>query len=330
MQTVLIIDDQELPRIILGEFIRSIGPDVEAKDFEIPSAALEWAGKHPVAMALVDYRMPVMDGIEFTRRLHKQPANQGVPVIIITAVDDHDKEIRYAALSAGVFDFLPKPLDNREWRFRCRNMLNLNKCRHQASVSRDLTQLLSQLTESVNGRNPRRLAHISRHIAEQMELPSDACDLIGQAAPLNDLGHFLVARHLQSRRSMLRHEERLTIQGHTVAGFHLLQQGGSPLFHQGAKIALSHHEQFDGKGYPHGFGGEDIPLEARIVSVADFVDALLSDRPYRKARSVDKVLGYLKAYRGKRFDPDCVDAFFERLDKMLLSETWLLPSPVSG
>lgn len=329
MQTVLIIDDQQLPRIILNEFIRSIGPDVEAKDFDIPSAALEWARQHPVAMALVDYRMPGMDGIEFTRRLHELPANKSVPVIIITAVDDHDKEIRYAALSAGVFDFLPKPLDNREWRFRCRNMLELDKNRHQASLSGDLTQMLLQLTESVNGRNPRRLAHISRHIAEQMGLSSDACDLIGQAAPLNDMGHFLVASHLSSRRSTLKHEERVSIQGHTVAGFHLLQQGESPLFHQGAKIALSHHEQFDGKGYPHGFSGEDIPLEARIVSVADFVDALLSDRPYRKAKSLDNVLGYLKSYRGKRFDPDCIDAFFERLDKMLLSETWPLPAPVS-
>jgi len=330
MQTVLIIDDQELPRIILKEFVRSIGPDVEAMDFEVPAAALEWARQHPLAMALVDYRMPGLDGIEFTRRLHQLPANESVPVIIITAVDDHDKEIRYAALDAGVFDFLQKPLDNREWRFRCRNLLNIDKGRHQASVSGDLNRMLFQLTESVNGRNPRRLAQISRHIAEQMDLSSEVCELIERAAPMNDLGHILVAGDLSSRRSPLRQEERLTAQGHTLAGFQLLQQGGSPLFHQGAKIALSHHEQFDGKGYPHGFGGEDIPLEARIVSVADFVDAMLSDRPYRKARSVDKALRYLKSYRGKRFDPDCVDAFFERLDKMLLSETWPLANPVSG
>ncbi|MBL3598391.1 MAG: response regulator [gamma proteobacterium endosymbiont of Lamellibrachia anaximandri] len=321
MQTVLIIDDQELSRMILNEFIRSIGPYVEGKTFETLSAALEWAEKNPVAMVLVDYRMPSMNGIEFTRRLHDLPDCRVVPVVMITALDDHDKEIRYEALSAGVVDFLLKPLDQKEWQFRCRNILNLSRSQRQDALYKDLTQVLFHITKSVNGRNPKRLANISRHIAEQMGLLTDECDLIERAAPLNDLGNFLVAGHLLWRPSIFCQEEREKVQGHTLAGFSLLQQGDSPLFQQGAKIALSHHEHFDGKGYPHGFGGQDIPLEARIVSVADFVDALLSDRPYRKAWSVDKMLGYLKSYRGKRFDPDCVDAFFERLDRILLSET---------
>ncbi|HXK58174.1 MAG TPA: HD domain-containing phosphohydrolase, partial [Gammaproteobacteria bacterium] len=138
-----------------------------------------------------------------------------------------------------------------------------------------------------------------------------------------------VAGNLMWRPSTLRQDERVTVQGHTLAGYRLLQQGGSPLFRQGAKIALSHHEHFDGKGYPHGFGGKDIPLEARIVSVADCADALLSERPYRKAWSADKVLCYLKSYRGKRFDPDCIDAFFEGLDISLLAEASLASNPVS-
>ena len=329
MQTVLIIDDQELPRMILTEFIRSIGPDVEGKTFETPSAALEWASDNPVAMALVDYRMPGMDGIEFTRRLHNLLDREEVPVVMITALDDNDKAIRYAALQAGVIDFLPKPLDYKEWQFRCRNILTLSRNRQQDTIRKDLTQVLFGITESVNGRNLRRLANISRHIAERLKLSPRECDLIEQAAPLNDLGNFLVAGNLMCRPSTLRQDERVTVQGHTLAGYHLLQQGGSPLFRRGAKIALSHHEHFDGRGYPHGFGGKDIPLEARIVSVADFADALLSDRPYRKAWSVDKVLGYLKSYRGKRFDPDCIDAFFEGLDTNLLAESSLACNPVS-
>ncbi|MCB1760542.1 MAG: response regulator [Gammaproteobacteria bacterium] len=328
MQTVLIIDDQELPRMILTEFVRSIGSDVEGKTFETPYAALEWANENPIAMALVDYRMPGIDGIEFTRRLHKLPDRGDVPVVMITALDDVDKAIRYEALKAGVIDFLPKPLDYKEWQFRCRNILNLARCRIQYTVRNDLTQALFRITESVNGRNARRLANLSRHIAKRMDLSSDECDLIEQAAPLNDLGNFIVAGHLMWRSSSLRQEERVTVQGHTLAGFRLLQQGGSPLFRRGAKIALSHHEHFDGKGYPHGFGGKDIPLEARIVSVADFVDALLSDRPYRKAWSIDKVLSYLKSYRGKRFDPDCIDAFFDELDNTLLVEAGMAHDPI--
>jgi two-component system response regulator RpfG len=281
-------------------------------------------------MALVDYRMPGMNGIEFTRRLHKLPNQGDVPVVMITALSDADKAIRYEALKVGVIDFLLKPLDYKEWQYRCRNILALSRYQHQATVRSDLTQVLFGISESVNGRNLKRLAHISRHIAERLGLSPDECDLIEQAAPLNDLGHFLVAGHLMWRPSTLRQDERVTVQGHTLAGFRLLQQGGSPLFRQGAKIALSHHEHFDGKGYPHGFGGQDIPQEARIVSVADFVDALLTNRPYRKAWSVDKVLGYLKSYRGKRFDPDCIDAFFEGMDNSLLVEESLANNPASG
>lgn len=320
MQTVLIIDDQELPRMMLVEFIRSIGLDVESRSFETPSSALEWARTNAVAMALVDYRMPGIDGIEFTRRLHKLPDRGDVPVVMVTALDDNDKAIRYEALKAGVIEFLQKPLDYKEWQYRCRNILNLSRYQHQDVAHKDVTLALLRITESANGRSARRLARISRHVAERMGLSSGECDLIEQAAPLNDLGNFLVATHLVQRPSSLRQDERIRVQGHTLAGFRLMQQGGSPLFRHGAKIALSHHEHFDGKGYPHGFGGKDIPLEARIVSVADFVDALLSDRPYRKAWSVDRVLGYLTTHRGKRFDPDCVDAFFEQLDNVLLEK----------
>ncbi len=325
METVLIVDDQELPRMILNEFIPSIGMDVEGITFETPSSALEWASKNPVAMAMVDYRMPGMNGIEFTRRFRDLPGHGAVPVVMITALDDRDKEIRYEALNAGIVDFLSKPVDYKEWRFRCRNILNLSRCQHQDALYKDLIQVLFRLTESLNGRNPRRLASISRHIAEQLGLSPGECDLIQQAAPLNDLGHCLLADQQLSRPSALRSEERVKMRDHTLAGFHLLQQGDSPLFHQGAKIALAHHEQFDGKGYPHGFGGHDIPLEARIVSVADFVDALLSDRPYRKAYSVKKALDCLRSYRGKRFDPDCVDAFFDQLDKTMLLAAAPLP-----
>ena len=320
METVLIIDDQQIPRMILEQFVASVDPNLRGKTFDNPAAALAWVEENLIVMALVDYRLPGMDGIEFTRRLHALPGNRNVPVVMITALDDQDNLIRYQALSAGVMDFLIKPLDHQEWKLRCHNLLKLARSGHKGELAGDLTQLLFKVTESITGRNPKRLASISRHIAEQMGLPGAECDLIEQAAPLNDLGHFMVASHLMWRSSTLRREERMEVQNHTLAGFRLLQQCESPLYHRAAKIALSHHEQFDGKGYPHGFGGKDILLEARIVAVADFVDALLSDRPYRKAWTVPKVLDSLKSVRGKRFDPDCVDAFFERLNTLPLTQ----------
>ncbi len=330
MKTVLIIDDQELTRMILTEFVSTLGPDLVGKAFETPLEALAWVEENPVVMAIVDYRMPGMDGIEFIRQFRSLPASVDVPVIMVTALDDHDKEIRFEALKHGVVDFLTKPLDYIEWRIRCRNILKLHQRLLENKACNELSTVLFRITQSFNGRNPWRLAGISRHIAEQIELSSKECDLIERAAPMNDLGHFFIPYNLLSSTSKLHHTERITVQAHTLAGYHLLQMSDSELFNKAARIALSHHEQYNGKGYPHGFGGTDIPLEARIVSIADFVDAMLSDRPYRRAWSVDRVLDNVRSFRGKRFDPDCVDAFFQRSENVLLADIDPYPNPLGG
>ncbi len=319
MQTVLIIDDQGLTRMILSEFVRSIGPEFEGKAFETPLAALDWASHNTAVMALVDYQMPGMDGVEFTRRLHRLPMCEDVPVVMITALTDSNKAIRYDALDAGVVEFLSKPIDYIEWRARCRNLLQLRRYHHQDQFYSEMADLMLNITQSVSGRNPRRLGHISRHIAAQYGLSAWDCELIQQAAPLNDLGLFGIPDNLLSKPSTLLQAEHRVVQGHTITGYRLLQKGRSEVLSMASKISLSHHEHFDGTGYPHGFGGRDVPLEARIVSVADCVDALLSDRPYRRAWPIEQVFDYLKDKRGRTFDPDCVDAFFHRLDPRLLS-----------
>ena len=319
MPTVLIIDDQELTRMILVEFVRSIGPEIEGKAFDNPWAALDWASHNSAAMALVDYYMPGMDGIEFTRRLHKLPASKEVPVVMITALTDSNKAIRYDALNTGVVDFLSKPIDYIEWRARCRNILKLRRYHHQDQVYSEMADLLLRITQSVSGRNLQRLGYISHHIAGEIGLSSKVCELIQQAAPLNDLGLYWIPDNLLSKPSTLLQDEHRVVQGHTITGYQLLQKGNSDVLYMASKISLSHHENFDGTGYPHGFGGRDVPLEARIVSVADCVDALLSDRPYRQAWPIERVFDYLRENRGTTFDPDCVDAFFQRLDQTLLS-----------
>jgi HD-GYP domain-containing protein (c-di-GMP phosphodiesterase class II) len=169
------------------------------------------------------------------------------------------------------------------------------------------------------------LAGISRRIAEQIGLSKKECDLIERAAPLNDLGHMMAPTGLLSQAVVLGRAERAAIQQHTVMGYHLLSSGDSEFLNRAAKIALSHHEHFDGGGYPHGFRGRDIAHEARIVAVADIVDALLSDRPYRKAWSFDRVLTYLQSERGKRFDPNCVDAFLQHGEEILSPNDSELP-----
>ena len=305
--------------MILKEFAATIGPGVEGKTFDTPFAALEWIERNPVALILVDYRMPGMDGIEFTRRLRQLRSGQDVPVVMITAVADTDKAIRYEALKLGILDFLPKPIDHEEWRSRCWNILRYCGDRAQSQCCSEMSGLLLRVAQSVNGRDPQRLAYISHHIARRIGMPSDVCRLIQQAAPLADLGLLWVPGGLLSKPEPLLPEEHRVIQGHTITGFQLLQQGDSEVSQLASKISLSHHEHFDGTGYPHGFSGRDLPLAARAVAVADRVDALLSDRAYRKAWPIDRTLEYVRAKRGTIFDPDCVDAFFQEWDERLLA-----------
>jgi len=319
MQTVLIIDDQGLTRMILTEFVRSLGPELKGNAFETPLAALDWARHNAAVLVLVDYHMPGMDGIEFTRRLRKLPAGKDVPVVMITALTDSNKAIRNDALQAGVVDFLSKPIDYIEWRARCRNILKTHRHHQHCHVHSEMADLLLRITQSISGRNLQRLGHISHHIAGEIGLSLKECELIRQAAPLNDLGHYWIPDNLLSKPSTLLQEEHRVVQGHTITGYQLLQKGDSEVLSMASKISLAHHEHFDGTGYPHGFGGRDVPLEARIVAVADCVDALLSVRPYRQAWPIEQVFDYLRENRGTTFDPDCVDAFFQQLDQTLLS-----------
>ncbi len=330
MENILIVDDQELTRLILAQFVGRIGSNVRSKIFEAPLAALDWVSRNTVAMVIVDYRMPGIDGIEFTRRFRMLPHCRDVPVVMISVVDDPDKAIRYQALEAGVIDFLPKPIDYTEWLARCRNILNIRRQQNLDPVHDEVTGILFRITQSFNGRNPWRLASISRRIAEQLGLSLMECDLIERASPLNDLGHMVASGVLLSRPVALLQTERVMMQQHTLLGYRLLQGGATEFLHRAANIALSHHERFDGKGYPHGFKGYDIAREARIVAVADVVDALLSDRPYRKAWPVERVLEHLLSERGRRLDPDCVDAFLQRWKKILLPVTGQVPGSSCG
>ncbi len=318
MQRVLIVDDQGVTRLILEEFLRSMDLEVQVQVSDSPFVALEWARSHPLDLAIVDYQMPGMDGIELTRQLRGLPGNEALPVAMITAVEDADRMIRRRALEAGVWDFFYKPIEPNEWRVRFRNLLELRSRQNQDS--REVTDILFRITQTCFGRNPRRVAEISRRIAVQLGLSYLECELIERAAPLNDLGQIRVPENLLSKQSQLNPAEWETVQQHTLLGYQLLRDSQSPFLEKAARIALSHHERFDGKGYPHGFSQGDIPLEARIVTVADVVDALLCNRPYRPAWKFDRVLSYMRSESGKHFDPDCVEAFFHCVNETTTGE----------
>jgi two-component system response regulator RpfG len=336
MPTVLVIDDQAISRMILEELVRSVDQDVQVEAFADPVKALEWAKNYTPDLILSDYRMPGMDGVEFTRWVRRIPSCADIPLIIITCVDD--KAVRYRALEAGATDFLIKPIDHHECRARCRNLLAM---RQQQQIIKDRARWLErQVNESTRkivlreqeallrlarageyrdedtGNHVIRMAGFARMIAEQLGRPAEECDLIEHAAPMHDIGNIGLPDAVLHNPGKLTSAGRAIMQTHTTIGSEILRDSPSCYLQMGAVVAQSHHEWFNGEGYPQGLKGQDIPLAARIVAVADVYDALVSKRPYRSAWPMHRAIDYLVEHKGRHFDPDCVDAFAAGMDQI--------------
>ena len=337
MPTVLIVDDQSISRMILEELIRSIDEQLQVESFAEPVAALEWAKQHSVDLVLTDYKMPNMDGVEFTHWLRQLPSSIDTPVVIITCVDD--KSVRYRALEAGATDFLSKPIDHYECRARCRNLLQL---RQQQMIIKDraywLEQEVSTKTHEVElreqetllrlakageyrdeetGNHVVRMAEYAYLIAREIGLEKDNCWAIRHAAQMHDIGKIGVPDQVLLKPGKLNRDEWQVMQTHTRIGYEILRDSPSYYLQMGAIIALGHHERYDGKGYPSRLSGGQIPIEARIAAVADVFDALQSERPYKTGWPMERTLDYLRNQRGRHFDPDCIDAFFTHLDQVM-------------
>ena len=334
MSTILILDDQSISRMILEELVRSIGSGVRAHSFADPLIALEWTKENECDLVLTDYMMPNMNGIEFTRWLREIPAYSDVPVVIITSAED--KTIRYQALEAGATDFLNKPIDHNECRARCRNLLQLRKqqleikgraatlAEEVKAKTRDIElrekETLLRLArageyrDEDTGNHVMRMAEYSTLIAVQLGVPPDQCEIIRHASPMHDIGKIGIPDQILRKPGKLQPAEWEVMQQHCRIGFEILKDSPSFYLKTGAVIALRHHERFDGLGYPDGLSKREIPLEARIVAVADVYDALVSERPYKKSWSTQQALDYMRGQRGKHFDPDCVDAFLARME----------------
>nr|WP_281177425.1 two-component system response regulator [Pseudoxanthomonas dokdonensis] len=336
---IVIVDDQASARTMLRHVIEDIAQELVVRDFGDPQVALDWCESNRVDLLLLDYRMPGMDGLELARRFRRLPLHRDIPIILITVVGD--EPIRQAALEAGVIDFLVKPVRPRELRARCRNLLQLRqqsenvKQRALSLEQRLLSSMheveereretLSRLARAIEYRDSgtsaylERMAHVAALIAEQLGLSEEDIRAIELAAPLHDMGKIAIPDSVLMKAGPLTPEETDVMRRHPKIGYQLLSGSQNRFIQTGAVIALRHHERYDGSGYPDGLRGEEIPLEARIVAVADVFDALISPRPYKKAWERDAALAYLYAQRGRLFDPACVDALIRgraRLDEI--------------
>lgn len=333
---ILIIDDTQLNITLLQYLVKKI-PECESVAFTDPHQALDWCRDNEPDLVVVDYMMPEMDGIVLTQKFRALANYADIPVLMVTA--NSETAVRHNALTSGVTDFLNKPLDNIEFIARANNMLALRqsqkKLRNHADwladeVSKATAKILEReretifcLSKAAEFRDPEtgahiiRMAHYSKHIARILNLPVDQQDLLLEAAPMHDVGKVGIADAILLKPGKLTEAEFTIMKQHTSIGYALLKVGGSPLLKVAAEIANTHHEKFDGTGYPQGLAGTAIPLFGRIVAVADVFDALTSERPYKKAWSVEKASELLREGAGKHFDPICVDAFFSDFDEVM-------------
>jgi two-component system response regulator RpfG len=254
-------------------------------------------------------------------------------------ITSHEQtDIRHKALELGATDFLNKPIDHTECRARFRNLLKLQQQRliiegranwleekvaeaTQAIRIREHETLLrlgkaGEYRDEETGNHVIRMAKYSRLVAEQLGLNEAECEAIELAAPMHDIGKIGIPDQILLKPGRLSVEEFAVIKQHTRIGYEILRDSPSQYLQMGAVIALGHHEKFNGSGYPQALRGEDIPLVARIVAVADVYDALSSRRCYKPAWSRNDVLTTLNEQSGQHFDPCCVQAFISRLEEV--------------
>ena len=333
---IVIVDDQTSARTMLRHILEDISPELEVFDFGDSEDALRWSENNRPDLLLLDYRMPAIDGLEFARRFRRSLSNRDVPIVLVTVVGD--EPIRQAALDAGVIDFLVKPVRPRELRARCRNLLQLRqqsesiKQRALSLEQRLLSSMheveereretLSRLARAIEYRDIgtsaylERMAHIAGLIAEGLGMSEEEVRLIELAAPLHDMGKIAIPDDVLLKPGPLDEHQLAIMRRHPKIGHELLSGSQNRFIQAGATIALRHHERYDGSGYPDGLVGADIPIEARIVAVADVFDALISPRPYKAPWSFDNALDFLIEQSGKLFDPQCVQALVQNRPRL--------------
>lgn len=334
-KNVLIIDDQSTGRTILEKVIQQISDNLHVSAFGNPVEALNWVNEHEPDLIITDYRMPEMNGVEFIRAVRQKPHCENVPIMMITVVSE--KEVRYEALDAGATAFLTRPIDQIECRTSCRNLLKMHEqhliIQDRADwLARQVEMATEQITEREKetilrlarageyrdegtGNHIIRMAKYSRFIAEALGTFSrQDCDDLEYAAPMHDIGKIGIPDGILLKPGKLNDYEWDIMQTHTTIGHAILSDSQSRYMKIGAIIALNHHERFDGKGYPNGLKGEEIPLIARIVAVADVFDALVSSRPYKQAWETKEAIAYIQHNAGSHFDPQCVDAFMQKIE----------------
>ena len=305
------------------------------KSFSEPLEGLMYVLQNHVDMIIIDYMMPNLNGLDFIKEFRNN--NKKVPIIMITAAGDDD-EIHKDAFDAGVNDFLRKPVNALLFKARVLNLLDSYENRIlledkakllESEVQKATQKLINREHETLNilgktaeykdpetASHVSRVAHYSKMLAREYGLSAQDQDLIFYAAPFHDLGKVGIEDKILLKPGKLDKDEFEIMKTHAQIGYEILKDSQSEYLKAGATIAITHHEKYDGSGYPNALKEKDINIFGRIVAIVDVFDALTSHRPYKKAWSFDDAINLLVEEKAKHFDPDIVDLFIKNIDEV--------------
>lgn len=321
---VLVVDDTPANLAVLKETLTPEGYKLAFAN--TGEKALEIAPQIKPDLILLDVMMPGIDGYETCTRLKADEKTKDIPIIFITAKKETEDIVH--GFKVGGIDYVPKPFQQEEVCSRVRTHLELREL--QKNLEQKVKERTQQLNESrleivgrlgkaaeykdnETGMHVIRMSRFSELLARELGKDDHYCEMILNASPMHDIGKIGIPDRVLLKPGKLDHDEWQIMKSHTTMGAEILSGGESELMKMSAIIAITHQEKWDGSGYPKGLKGEEIPLEGRIVAIADVFDALTSVRPYKNAWTVEKAVELIEQESGKHFDPQLVPLFVKIL-----------------
>lgn len=340
---ILIIDD-EASNIKLLEKILHVSGYNHTLSVQDPRQAIAAHQKHQSDLILLDINMPYIDGYGVMKQLQALEEKNPAPILILTA--QHTQDFQLRALDSGARDYITKPFNVHELLSRVRNLLQAHYAQkfvdaqneildqkvkertaelelaHQ-EINSSRLQIIHRLGRAAEYRDNEtglhiiRMSKIAALIYQAIGKEAAACELLLNAAPMHDIGKIGIPDHILLKKGSFTPPEWEIMKGHVQIGADILSGDDSDLLQMAHEIALSHHEKWDGSGYPKALQGKDIPLVGRVTALADVFDALTSARPYKKAWSVEEAVDYINEQNGTHFDPALVDVFMNLLPEII-------------
>ncbi len=325
---ILVVDDEPANLKLLSLMLRTEG----YHHVELVQDPREVLPRYQAArpdLILLDINMPHLDGYDVMAQIKALSDELKPPVVVLTAQSGEDFLLR--ALRSGAIDFLSKPFNRRELLARVQNVLMAHLAHRLLHTQKHLLEQMvdertqelrrsrldivrrlgraSEFRDNETGQHILRMSHASALLARSVGWDAQACELMLNASPMHDVGKIGIPDGILLKPGPLTTDERDIMKRHTTIGAEILADSGTDLLEMAREIALSHHEKWDGSGYPHQLAGEAIPEAARIVAITDVFDALTSERPYKKPWTVDETMRFMNANAGKQFDPQLLERF---------------------